>query len=105
MKFNNATEMLSCLQDGTDLYSPEAEIYVFVYNNRGAIAYYNISKERVSELAGMAREYEDYWGAFLGIGGWIIEPEDEDYEYFDDPTGTEIENWIEYEWEDTDTYY
>lgn len=105
MRFNNAKEMLDVLQSGIDLYSPEAEIYAFIYNSRGAIAYYGLVEKEARKLADMSKELDEvYWGAFLGRGGLIIEPEDKDYDWFSDPTGTVIEEWIKYEWIDTSVY-
>lgn len=105
MKFDNAGELLNYLQSDGDLYSAEAEIYAFCYNDRGAIAYYHITEKEASKLADLSREAHDYWGAFLGVGGRIIEPDDRDYKWFEDPTDTDIENWVQYEWEDTENVY
>lgn len=105
MKFNDAKELLNYLQFDGDLYSAEAEIYAFEYNNRGAIAYYRITENQASELANESKKSNDYWGAFLGVGGRIIEPDDRDYKWFADPTDTDIENWVQYEWEDTENVY
>lgn len=106
MKFSNDNELLSYLQNDGDLYSAEAEIYAFCYNDRGAIAYYNVTEKEASKLAALAREMNDYWGAFLGVGGRIIEPDDEEnYKWFDNPKHTDMEGWSQYEWEDTETIY
>lgn len=105
MKFNNTKEILNYLQSDGDLYSAEAEIYAFCYNSRGAIAYYYISEKEASKLADQAREFDDYWGAFLGVGGRIIEPDDDNYEWFDNPEETIMKDWVLYEWEDTETVY
>ena len=105
MKFSNAKELLNYLQYDGDLYSAEAEIYAFCYNDRGAIAYYNIMEKEASKLADEAREADEYWGAFLGVGGKVVEPDDESYKWFEDPRGTEIEDWIQYRWEDTEMVY
>ena len=47
MKFDTAQEMLDYIQDDNechDLYSEKAEIYVFLYNDAGSIATYDINK-------------------------------------------------------------
>lgn len=104
MTFDNATELLNYLQFDGDLYSPEAEIYAFEYNDRGAIAYYRLPKDRAWEIAVEAKESQEYWGAFLGVGGYIIEPDDDNYEWFTDPSGTVIEDWLQYDWGDTELW-
>ena len=78
VSFENAEELLSCVvYDGIDLYSPSAEIYVFGYNDDGAIATYNISHAEAEELIQKSMEADDYWGAFLGVGGTIYDAFDE----------------------------
>lgn len=81
IKFSSAEAMLQEVLSGTDLYSPELEEYVFLYNDRDAIAVYsNISPDEAVKLAEKAGTGEDseYWGAFLGAGGSIFdEKEDE----------------------------
>ena len=69
--------MLECITSGTDLYAPELGLYVFLYNDRGAIAYYYIREQTAIGLETKSRESEEYWGAFLGPGGWICDPADE----------------------------
>ena len=97
MKFNDAYELLFEIQS-SDLYCPELEIYAFEYNDKGAVCWYYIYKNEAIELAKKVKESdEEYWGAFLGIGGQIIENENRN-KYFDDPTDTEIEDWVKYEW-------
>ena len=72
MKFNNGKEMLDYIQDGFDLYSPSEQLYIFLYNGYGSIAYYYISNEEAAEL----RQTHEYWGASLGPGGRIVDTED-----------------------------
>ena len=80
MKFTTAQEMLEFIQDGNDLWSQSAETYVFVYNDAGSICIYSINKEKAKQLASDAKKYDEYWGAFLGIGGSIYDdPSYEDY--------------------------
>lgn len=73
MKFNSAKEMLDCIQKGCDLYNPNLELYVFVYNDSGSIAYYDISKNDATELVQKVKESEEYWGSLLGPGGRIVD--------------------------------
>lgn len=82
MTFVNGKAMLENILNGADLYNREKEIYVFRYNDAGSIAYYYIDNEEAEELAKLKEESEEeYWGAFLGVGGWIIDdPECESYE-------------------------
>lgn len=79
MKFNSAQEMLNYIQGGNDLYNPRLETYVFVYSDAGSIAYYSITNEHAKELAKLAKENDEYWGAFLGPGGRIIDDPSSDF--------------------------
>lgn len=79
MKFSSGAEMLDYLIDGNDLYSPDLEIYVFCYNDIGAIAYYGIDKEQAVSLEKESRLSGEYWGAFLGPGGYICDDPSDSY--------------------------
>lgn len=79
MKFNSAKEMLEVIQNGFDLYNPTLEIYVFVYNEAGSIAYYDIDNKKAKELSQKAKEFQEYWAAFLGPGGFIIDDLNSDF--------------------------
>lgn len=79
MKFNNGKEMYDYLQNSGDLYCEASETYVFMYNEAGALCYYHVSPEEAKELSVKAREMEDYWGAFLGTGGCILDEEEPEY--------------------------
>lgn len=41
IKFKSGEEMLQMFKKGIDLYNPRTGVYVFLYSNKGAIAYYN----------------------------------------------------------------
>lgn len=73
MKFNSAEEMLEFIQDGNDLWSESAGLYVFVYNDAGSICTYNIDLTQAKELSLKAELYDEYWSAFLGWGGSIYD--------------------------------
>lgn len=73
MKFNSAEDMLEFIQDGNDLWSPSEGLYVFVYNEDGAICTYSIDITQAKELSLKAELYDEYWGAFLGWGGSIYD--------------------------------
>ena len=77
--FSSGEEMLSVLQHA-DLYSPELEMYVFLYNEAGAICHYDIDEEEAQELDAKAKELGEYWSSFLGPGGHIWDdPLDENF--------------------------
>lgn len=76
MTFKSAQEMLNTLQD-IDLYSPDAELYVFMYNDKGGIAYYEVDNDEAIKLACRAAEDGECWGAYLGVGGWICDAIDD----------------------------
>lgn len=112
MKFNTAQEMLDYIQDDNechDLYSEKAEIYVFLYNNAGSIATYDIDKVEAKKLAKKVKydKYgEEYWGAFLGPGGKIWD--DVSHECYQEGSVSNLEmceELIEYDdWVLTDSY-
>ena len=80
MKFGTAEEMMGTLQC-CDLYSPELEKYVFLYNDRGALCVYDIGLSEAKELDRMCRESgEESWSGMLGPGGNIYDaPGDENF--------------------------
>lgn len=72
MKFETAQQMLDFINDGNDLYSRQAEIYIFSYNDAGSVCTYDIDKDEADRLAKQVNDSnENYWGAFLGVGGKI----------------------------------
>lgn len=80
IKFNNWKEMYDkIVEEGCDLYSPSEELYVFGYNDSGSIAYYSIDNKEAKELSESAIVDDEYWGAYLGVGGYINDIGD-DYE-------------------------
>lgn len=100
MKFNSAQQMLDFINGGNDLYSPKAEIYVFNYNEAGSIATYRITTEEAGELANKVKHSEEnYWGAFLGIGGSIWD--DPSHECYKEGQTSNLDRCEELlEWED-----
>ena len=75
-ELNLATpEMLaSYIENGGDLYNENTGIYCFLYNDKGSIAYYRLSKEEAQTLARQTEEAgEETWSALLGPGGYIID--------------------------------
>lgn len=97
MRFKTGQEMLDYIHTGNDLYCEETGLYLFEYNDRGAVCYYNISNEKARDLQKLSEIYDgEYWGGFLGVGGHIIEPEGENYEYFND--GKQLGSLIKHEY-------
>lgn len=100
LSFADGQALFEYVDDGQDLYSPSAGIYIFGYNDRGAVATYDISHDEAEELIQKANESDEYWGAFLGIGGTIYDAFDED----NSPSSTtnldkcaelaEIKDWV-----------
>ena len=74
MKFNSAEEIYDEISGGTDLYFKDSGIYVFLYAERGSIAYYYLSEDQLRKLAEEVGP-EDYVGGALGPGGYIIDPD------------------------------
>lgn len=105
MRFKSGKEMLDVILSGTDLYSPEKETYVFLYNDAGSIAHYSIDKEKADELADKAKKYDDYWAGFLGVGGSIADdPSYEDFEEGDYSNLDWCNDMYDGEWIDTNDY-
>lgn len=106
MKFNTGKEMLEHINSGNDLYSVKAETYVFNYNASGSIATYTVTSEEAKKLSKLSKKYDDYWGAFLGTGGWIWD--DPSYEMYEEGSLTNLdrcEELIEFDdWISTDDY-
>lgn len=74
IKFTSPEQMLETLYNESDLYCPEIETYIFTYNDHGSIAYYTgITSEMAEELERKSLEGGEYWGAYLGAGGYIID--------------------------------
>ena len=71
-KFSSANDMLEKLK-ANDYYNHITEEYVFTYNDRDSIAVYNIDKDEAKKLSKQAKENDEYWGAFLGPGGYIYD--------------------------------
>ncbi len=78
MKFHSVEEMRQALQEG-DLYCERTNEYVFTYNDGGSICIYTIPLDEAYKLEKMAREDDEYWGAYLGVGGDIYDDEDAEY--------------------------
>lgn len=73
MKFESANAMLDIIQSGMDLYNINTGEYVFSYSDKGAIAAYIIDENYAKELSFKSVETDEYWGAYLGVGGSIYE--------------------------------
>lgn len=71
MKFRTPEEMLYFINRGSDLYSAQAETYIFSYNNAGSVCTYHISPSEAKDLEAKAKEVGEYWSALLGVGGSI----------------------------------
>lgn len=78
ISFSSWNEMYNHLYQGHDLYNYMTGQYVFLYNNAGALAVYDIYPDEVIELAKKAGESGEYWGGLLGPGGSILDNEDYD---------------------------
>ena len=45
MKFTSEEKLLDCIRTGVDLYSPSLELYMFLYNDAGAVCTYSIAHD------------------------------------------------------------
>lgn len=77
-EFKNGEEFLDALDCG-DYYNPITETYVYVYNDCGSICFYSVDVEYAKELIKKQLDWDgEYWGAFLGRGGSIVDSEEYD---------------------------
>lgn len=86
-KFNSGREMYEFLCSGKDLYSKNKMSYIFEYNDAHALCHYCLDSEAVCEIL-RKKDANEYWGAYLGIGGGIMDASDydnEDYRYSENP--------------------
>ena len=79
--FETGEQMLKAIRSGSDLWSPSINKYVFLYNDRGAICFYNIDQKQAKKLRELAKQNDEYWGAFLGAGGRIYDEYSDALEY------------------------
>lgn len=101
MTFDSPEALYEALQRD-DLYDLDNETYMFMYNDAGAYAYYSLDPESMVELAKDAREDNEYLGAFLGPGGYIVDVEgydddswlDMDYDEYIQPVLEELEGYV-----------
>ena len=80
--FDSGKEMLDEVLCGTDLYNEESGLYVFLYNDNGDIASYNLYPQEVEKLREDQKNTGDSWSAFFGVGGYIYENEDAENLYW-----------------------
>lgn len=66
-------EAMLCEIYNNDLYNLKTGEYVFQYNDKRAIAVYQLSEEAVIELDTTSSLNGEYWGAMLGPGGRIYD--------------------------------
>ena len=74
MKFDSWKEMYNYVIEGNDLYCPETKTYIFVYNDADALCCYYLKDGEADELVAKSQKYNnDYWSAFLGFGGEVLD--------------------------------
>lgn len=73
MKFSSGKEMYEVVASGVDLYNENERLYVFAYNDAGALCCYSLNSESARIVAEQAAAGDEYWGAFLGWGGDILD--------------------------------
>lgn len=71
--FSSTEEMLKTVQDDVDLYNVLTGEYIFKYNEAGSIAVYDVSLEEAKKLEEESQISNEYWGAYLGVGGNIYD--------------------------------
>lgn len=103
MKFNTWGEMYAYIVEGNDLYNPNLGIYVFEYNGFSALCRYDIDEDEAKELSQLSRDNGDYWAAFLGVGGKILD--DMEYRNGDKVKGEEIYLYLKPSYDFCKEYY
>lgn len=106
MKFETSAKMLEFINDNHDLYSRQAETYIFNYNETGSVCIYSIDEEKAKELATKAKADGEYWAAFLGTGGHIYDDPSHDCYHEGQATNLDCcESLLQYEdWVLTEHY-
>ena len=89
IKFENGNAMYEYVHAGNDLYSKSLGVYLFDYNDAGALCCYTLQPEEFAEAARLCKESGEYWGAFLGWKGSAILDESE----YDDDEHRYSDNW------------
>lgn len=77
--FGSAKEMFDYVSGDRDLYNLETCDYVFKYSEIGSFAVYDLSLDEAEELEQKAVEGNEYWGAYLGVGGYIYNDPSEEF--------------------------
>lgn len=103
-RFASPKAFLLCIQD-TDYYCEKTGQYVFCYNDKGSIAVYSLSEEKVEELRELSAESGESWSAFLDAGGFIYD--DPSHELFEESKTSNLD-WCKENyrnlWEDVSPY-
>lgn len=73
LKFDDANEMKTLIESGFDLFNTATYEYVFLYNENQDFCSYILTFDEALEYYSKAKEYDEYWGAFLGVGGTVID--------------------------------
>lgn len=97
LKFNDANEMKTLIESGFDLFNTVTGEYVFLYNENQEFCSYILTLDEVLKCYSKAKECDEYWGAFLGVGGTII-GDTVDYceDRFKDTNWIETDNYEEF---------
>lgn len=103
MKFVSWIQMYNFLQNEIEMYSPELERYIYLYNDAGAICTYIISKDEAKKLKTLTKAKNlESWSCLLGPGGSILDDENYDRDMQTDlylwPTYDFCKKYFKYEW-------
>ena len=90
MTFQSGNDFLLAIKEYGSFYNANLEVYVFHYNEDGAIAVYNITPEYADKLGCMAIMEKCPWHALLGFGGYIYDTKDSIYYDGNNPS---CEDW------------
>ena len=64
--------MKTLIESGSDLFNTATGEYVFLYNENQDFCSYILTFDKALEYCSEAKECDEYWGAFLGVGGTVI---------------------------------
>lgn len=71
--FNTWESMYKYLKAGNDLYNPDLKTYVFCYNDKGALCFYDMDADTYKKLKVEAKQKKERISSLLGAGGYILE--------------------------------
>lgn len=103
--FYSGEEFYHALLSGDELYCPELEALVFLYDNSGAIAHCNVSEDEAAALAKDSTRFHKPWSELTENPITIYEDKKSDCYNERDVSNDEFcEEYFLFDWYSTDGY-